>query len=85
MRRRFITNVTPLENYVLQVEFVSGSHVMLDMKPYLESVRFCPLKDRKVWRSATTNGLFVRFCDVELAHDEILTMLEVPQNNKDMY
>lgn len=79
MQRRFITGVKPLGNYVLQVEFVSGSHVMLDMSPYLESVRFCSLKDPKVWRSATTNGLFVRFGEAELAHDEILTMLETPK------
>lgn len=79
MQRRFITNAAPLEGYILQVEFVSGSLVMLDMRPYLDSVRFCSLKDPKVWRSATTNGLFVRFGDVELAHDEILTMLETPK------
>ncbi len=79
MRRRFITEVKPMENYILQVAFVSGSHVLLDMKPQLDSVRFCPLKKPGVWQSATTNGLFVRFGDVELAHDEILTMLEIPR------
>ncbi len=78
MRRRFITDVTPMENYILQVKFVSGSHVLLDMKPQLDSVRFRPLNDPKIWMSATTNGMFVRFGDVELAHDEILTMLETP-------
>ncbi len=78
MRRRFITDVKSMEDYILQVKFVSGSYVLLDMKPRLDSVRFCPLKKPEVWRSATTNGLFVRFGNVEISHDEILTMLETP-------
>lgn len=82
MRRRFITAVIPMEDYILQVIFVSGSTVLLDMKPHLNSTRFYPLKTPGVWNSATTNGLFVRFGDVELAHDEILAMLETPQNTK---
>ena len=34
------------------------------------------LTDPKVWNSAVTNGIFVRFGDVELSHDEILSMAE---------
>ncbi len=79
MLRRFITDVKPRKNYILQVEFVSGSHVLLDMKQHLDSVRFSSLKKTEIWKSATTNGLFVRFGDVELAHDEILAMLETPK------
>lgn len=82
MRRRFITDVEPMEDYILKVMFVSGSQVLLDMKPHLERVRFCPLKDKEVWKSATTNGLFVRFGDVEISHDEIFILLETPQNSK---
>ena len=33
------------------------------------------IRDR-VWNSAVTNGIFVRFGDVELSHDEILAMAE---------
>ena len=34
------------------------------------------LSDPQVWGSAVTNGIFVRFGDVELSHDEILSMAE---------
>ncbi len=81
MRRRFITDVKPMENYILQVEFISGSYVILDMKPHLDSVRFCPLRVPEVWASAVTNGLFVRFGNVEISHDEILAMLECPKTS----
>ena len=46
------------------------------MKPHLDKIRFRPLADVRVWSSAVTNGIFVRFGDVELSHDEILTMAE---------
>ena len=76
LNRRYLTAVTPLADYILQVDFVSGSRLLLDMKPYLDKIRFRPLADARVWNSAVTNGIFVRFGDVELSHDEILTMAE---------
>ena len=76
LNRRYLTAVTPLPDYILQVDFVSGSRLLLDMKPYLDKIRFRPLADARVWSSAVTNGIFVRFGDVELSHDEILTMAE---------
>ena len=50
MERRYISAVKPLGQYILQVDFVSGSRLLLDMKPYLGNV--------------------------ELSHDEILSMAE---------
>ena len=76
LNRKYISAVKPLDNYILQVDFVSGSRLLLDMKPYLDKIRFRPLADSRVWNSAVTNGIFVRFGDVELSHDEILSMAE---------
>ena len=58
LNRRYLTAVTPLPNHVLQVDFVSGSRLLLDMKPYLDKIRFRPLADARVWNSAVTNGIF---------------------------
>ena len=74
--RKYISAVTPLPDYILRVDFVSGSRLLLDMKPYLDKLRFRPLADSRVWNSAVTNGIFVRFDNVELSHDEILSMAE---------
>ena len=60
----------------MQVDFVSGSRLLLDMKPCLDKLRFRPIRDLSVWNSAVTNGIFVRFGNVELSHDEILSMAE---------
>ena len=76
MNRKYISAVAPLDNYILQVDFVYGSRLMLDMKPYLGKLRFRPLADPQLWSSAVTNGIFIRFGNVELSHDELLTMAE---------
>ena len=76
MKRKYILAVKAIDGYVLQVDFVSGSRLLLDMKPYLDKIRFRPLADPQVWNSAVTNGIFVRFGNVELSHDEILSMAE---------
>ena len=83
MERKYILAVKAMDGYVLQVDFVSGSRLLLAMKPYIDKIRFRPLADLRVWNSAVTNGIFVRFGNVELSHDEILSMAEqehAPQN-----
>ena len=64
--RKYISAVTPLPDYILRVDFISGSRLLLDMKPHLDKLRFRPLADPAVWNSAMTNGIFVRFDNVEL-------------------
>ena len=76
MSRKYISAVKPLDNYILQVDFVSGSRLLLDMKPYLDKLRFRPLAEAQLWSSAVTNGIFIRFGNVELSHDELLAMAE---------
>ena len=76
MERKYILAVKAMDGYVLQVDFVSGSRLLLDMKPYLDKIRFRPIADPQVWSSAVTNGIFVRFGNVELSHDELLSMAE---------
>ena len=80
MERKYISAVKAMDEYVLQVDFVSGSRLLLDMKPYLDKIRFRPLADPKVWNSVVTNGIFVRFGNVELSHDELLSMAEQEHN-----
>ena len=76
MERRYLTAVEPLPDYILRVDFVSGARLLLDMKPYLDKIRYLPLADPKVWNSAVTDGIFVRFGHVEISHDELLSMAE---------
>ena len=79
MDRKYIQSVKPLTDHVLQVDFISGSRLLLDMKPYLDKFRFRSLSDPQVWNSAVTNGIFVRFGDVEMSHNELFSMAEQEQ------
>ncbi len=76
MKRKYILDVKPLTDHVIRIDYVSGSSLLLDMKPYLDKTRFKRLSEEEVWNSAVTNGIFVRFGDVEISHDEILMMAE---------
>ena len=74
--RKYIQAVEPLDDYILLIDFTSGSRLLLDMKPYLDSIRFRCHKRQEIWRCAETNGVFVRFGSVELSHDELMAMAE---------
>ena len=76
MYRKYIQAVEPLDDFVLLIDFTSGSRLLLDMKPHLDSIRFRSLRRPGVWKSAETNGVFGRFGSVELSHDELMTMAE---------
>jgi hypothetical protein len=54
--RKYIQSVKPLTDHVLQVDFISGSRLLLDMKPYLDKFRFRSLSDPQVWNSAVTSS-----------------------------
>ena len=84
MERKYILAVKAMDGYVLQVDFVSGSRLLLDMNPYLDKIRFRPLADPQVWNSAVTDGIFVRFGNIELSHDEILSMAEQEHNSQNI-
>ena len=80
MERKYISAVRPLDGFILQVDFISDSRLLLNMNQYLDKIRFRSLADAKVWNSAETNGIFVRLGNVELSHDEILSMVEQEHN-----
>ena len=40
MYRKYIQVVEPLDDHILLIDFTSGSRLLLDMKPYLDSIRF---------------------------------------------
>ncbi len=36
--RKYISAVTPLPDYILRVDLISGSRLLLDMKPYKDKL-----------------------------------------------
>lgn len=75
-----ISAVWPMQDGVLQVVFETGSTAVVNLKPKFRLTRFCPLQEETVWKSAETDGKFVRwyrsgFPVVEMACDELLGMI----------
>ncbi len=59
-----VTEVTPLENYMLNLKFKNGEEKVFDMKPYLETGIFKELKDETLFRTVK-----VSFDTVEWANE----------------
>ncbi len=60
-----IKSVAAQGDYILRVDWTSGSATLLNMRPKLKSPRFAALRDETVWRSAVTDGYTIRWTDAE--------------------
>ena len=63
MTRPPIKSVVAQRDYILRVEWRSGSTTLLNMRPKLQSPRFGALRDEAVWKSVTTDGRTIRWID----------------------
>lgn len=63
------------EDYKLDVTMNNGNRLILDMAHQLETVQFCPLKDKAVWKSVEIQDTCLRWIGnstVELSIDRLL-------------
>lgn len=67
-----IGRVTPLPDYRLELQFTTGSKLILDMTDRLDTLRYSPLIHGDVFRSVSTDGdtLFFGVQDVPAAMKE---------------
>ena len=75
-----ITAVWPLQDGMLQIIFETGNTAVVNLQSKFRTARFCPLQEEGVWKSAETDGKFVRwyrddFLVVEITCDELLGMI----------
>ncbi|WP_053956384.1 DUF2442 domain-containing protein [Inediibacterium massiliense] len=73
-------SVVPREDYKLDVTMTNGNRLLLNMVPQLETVQFCPLKDKAVWKSVEMQDTFLRWIGkspVELSIDRLLGLFKM--------
>ncbi len=75
-----ISAVWPMQDGELQIIFETGNTAMVNLQPKFRTARFGPLQDETIWKSAATDGNFVRWYRngspvVEIACDELLGMI----------
>ncbi len=67
-----IVEVVPRDNHTLYVKVDDGTSGLFDVRPYLESEAFVPLKDRSEFERIHNGKYFVEWdCGADLSADTI--------------
>ena len=67
-----IAEIIPKDNYMLYVKAEDGKTGLFDVKPYLESEVFAPLKDRTEFERIHNGKYFIEWdCGADLSADTI--------------
>ncbi len=67
-----IVEIIPKDNFTLYIKAEDGKAGLFDVKPYLESEAFAPLKDRSVFERVQNGRYFVSWdCGADLSADTI--------------
>ena len=67
-----IEETVPREDYTLYIKSVDGQTGLFDVKPYLESEAFAPLKDPREFKGIHNGQYFIEWdCGADLSADTI--------------
>ncbi len=67
-----IAEIIPKDNYMLYIKAEDGTAGLFDVKPYLESEVFAPLKDRAEFERIHNGKYFIEWeCGADLSTDTI--------------
>ena len=77
-----IMEIVPGENYTLYIKAENGRSGLFDIKPYLESEAFAPLKNSGEFERIHNGGYFVEWdCGADLSADTIQARWELFSTN----
>ena len=73
----FVTfkSAVPMDDYTLLITMSNGNQIKFNIAPYLDTVQFCPLKDKEVWKKIKVHDTYLSWqgnSRVELDIDTIL-------------
>lgn len=75
-----IAEIIPLDNYVLYIKSEDGKSGLIDVKPYLDSEVFAPLKDKSEFERFYNGKYFIEWdCGADLSADTIQARWETTQ------
>lgn len=73
-----IVEIIPKDNYTLYIRTEDGTTGLFDVKPYLESEVFAPLKDRTEFERIHNGKYFIEWdCGADLSMDTILARWKI--------
>jgi hypothetical protein len=72
-----IAEIVTRDNYMLYIKTEDGKAGLFDVKPYLESEAFAPLKDRNEFERIHNGRYFIEWdCGADLSADTIIARWE---------
>ena len=72
-----ILSIRPLDGYRMEINFLNGSTVILNLQNKLHTIRFAPLKDISLFNSAVTDGESIIWNSLlEISTTEILQLVQ---------
>jgi hypothetical protein len=78
-----IVKIIPKDDYVLHIKAENGEEGLFDVKPYLESEAFAPLKDKNEFKRIYNGQYFIEWdCGADLSADTIEARWEAVANIK---
>lgn len=73
-----ISEVIPKDDYILQIKTEEGTAGFFDVKPYLDSEVFVPLKDKGEFERIYNGKYFIEWdCGADISMDTILARWKV--------
>lgn len=72
-----IKSVVPMEDYKLEVLLDNGSSITLNLESRLQTVRFGMLSDKQFFKTATTDGICIRWDNkIEISVNEVFQLAQ---------
>jgi len=72
-----IKSVVPKEDYRLEVQLDNGSSITLNLESRLHTVRFGMLSDKRFFKTATTDGICIRWDNkLEISVNEVFQLAQ---------
>lgn len=72
-----IKSVVPKEGYRLEIQLDNGSCVTLNLESRLQTVRFGMLSDKEFFKTATTDGICIRWDNkIEISISEVFQLVQ---------
>ena len=72
-----LLQVTPLDDHLLFVQTKDGKEGVFDVKPYLDTEAFSPLKNYSEFASVHNGGYFVEWpCGADLSADTLAARIQ---------
>jgi len=72
-----IKNVEARDNYCLYVQLENDSSLILNLEKRIQTIRFGLLEDKGFFKTARTDGFYVRWGDqIEISINEIFLLIQ---------